>query len=202
LKDNKWLALLLAGVIVALAIIFTVYRFTNRPIISTELLQQKSTINHSVVVEKVQSVAKLVSSESTLRDVVTYENTWLGSTKRSLVVVTGKVLAGINLEQGSDIQIDEQTRRITITLPRASVIAIDVNDIKTYNEEGGLWNPFQPADRDNIFRLARTQFEKAAQEMKLTDHAEQSAKQVLETLFSTSGYQTEVKFSQPPLLRK
>lgn len=156
--------------------------------------RNQTTITHSLVLEKVQAVAKLVSSESTMRDVVIYEDTWLGSTKRSLVVVTAKVLAGINLEKGADVRIDEQAHKISITLPPATLLATDISEMKTYDEQRGLWNPFVPADRDKIYQQARQQFQDAAQQAKLTEHANQSAKQMLETLFSRDGFTAEVLF--------
>lgn len=157
-------------------------------------LRNQTTITHSLVLEKVQAVAKLVSSESTMRDVVIYEDTWLGSTKRSLVVVTAKVLAGINLEKGADVRIDEQAHKINITLPPATLLATDISEMKTYDEQRGLWNPFEPADRDKIYQQARQQFQDAAQQAKLTEHANQSAKQLLEALFSRDGFSAEVTF--------
>lgn len=157
-------------------------------------LRNQTTITHSLVLEKVQAVAKLVSSESTMRDVVIYEDTWYGSTKRSLVVVTAKVLAGINLEKGADVRIDEQAHKITITLPPATLLATDISEMKTYDEQRGLWNPFEPADRDKIYQQARQQFQDAAQQAKLTEHANQSAKQMLEALFSRDGFSAEVTF--------
>lgn len=157
-------------------------------------LRNQTTITHSLVLEKVQAVAKLVSSESTMRDVVIYEDTWYGSTKRSLVVVTAKVLAGINLEKGADVRIDEQAHKINITLPPATLLATDISEMKTYDEQRGLWNPFEPADRDKIYQQARQQFQDAAQQAKLTEHANQSAKQMLEALFSRDGFSAEVTF--------
>lgn len=157
----------------------------------------QTSITHSLVLEKVQAVAKLVSSESTMRDVVVYEDTWLGSTKRSLVVVTAKVLAGINLEQGADVKIDEQAKKIRITLPSAAILATDISEMKTYDERRGLWNPFVAADRDKIFQQARNQFQEAAKQARLTEHANQSAKQLLETMFSRDGFTAEVTFRQP-----
>jgi hypothetical protein len=157
----------------------------------------KTSITHSLVLEKVEAVAKLVSSESTMRDVVIYENTWLGSTKRSLVVVTAKVLAGINLEKGVEVKIDEQARKIDITLPPATVLATDISEMKTYDEQRGLWNPFVAADRDKIYQQARNQFQEAAKQSRLTEHANQSAKQLLEAMFSRDGFTAEVTFREP-----
>lgn len=155
----------------------------------------KTSLTHALVVQQVKDVAKLVSSEATMRDVVVYENTWLGSTKRSLVVVTGKVLAGINLEKGTDVKIDEAAHKLNITLPNAEILAVEVTEMKTYDEQRGLWNTFEAADRDRIFQQARQQIEAAGQEARLTEQANQSAKQMLETMFSRDGYRAEVSFT-------
>ena len=156
---------------------------------------ERTTITQSVVIERMRAVARLVTSETMVRDVVTYENTWYGSTKRSLVVVTGRIDAGVNLERGSQVDIDETTKTIALTLPKAEILSVDVTDMKTYDERGGLWNPFTPADRDAIIRIARNQLGRAAYEMKVIEHAEQSASTLLSSLFRADGYTTTVTFA-------
>ena len=158
------------------------------------LQPNNTTVNHSVVVERVQKVAKLVSSETTLRDVIIYEDTWYGSTKRSLVVVTGKVLAGIDLEPGTSVQIDEKARRISITLPQPDILGIEITEMKTYDEQRGLWNPFNAADRDALFQRAREQLEKASRDLKVTETARESARELLEGMFASNGYSVEVVY--------
>jgi len=153
-----------------------------------------TTVSHSVVVERVQKVARLVSSETTLRDVIIYEDTWYGSTKRSLVVVTGKVLAGIDLDTGNSVQIDEKARRITITLPQPGILGIEITEMKTYDEQRGLWNPFNAADRDALFQRAREQLEKTSRDLKITETARQSARELLEGMFTSNGYSVEVVY--------
>lgn len=153
-----------------------------------------TTVSHSVVVERVQKVAKLVSSETTLRDVIIYQDTWYGSTKRSLVVVTGKVLAGLDLKGGSPVQIDERARRITITLPQPGILGIEITQMQTYDEQRGLWNPFNAADRDALFQRAREQLEKTSSELKITETARQSARELLESMFASNGYTVDVEF--------
>jgi uncharacterized protein DUF4230 len=155
----------------------------------------ETTVTHGVVVEQMRAVAKLVSSETSVRDVVVYQNRRLGSTKRSLVVVTGKVLAGIDLDQGTQIDIDHTARRVRITLPRARVLGIEVTQLRTYDERQGLWNPFRPADRDTIYHLARSQLTEAAGELGVTAHAEDSARRMLAALIHPEGYVVEVTFA-------
>jgi hypothetical protein len=98
------------------------------------------------------------------------------------------------MQQGSDVRVDEATKRIEITLPKAGIVALEISDMQTYDERGGLWNPFTPADRDNILRLARGQIMRSAAQLNVTAHAEKSAAELLTGLFSTDGYTASVKF--------
>jgi uncharacterized protein DUF4230 len=183
--------LLLAGALLLLAI--AIRRLT--PLTRTLIPGRgQTTVSHGVVVEQMRAVAKLVSSETTVRDVVVYQNRRLGSTKRSLVVVTGKVLAGIDLDLGTQVDIDHQGQRVSIVLPPAQVLGVEVTQLRTYDERSGLWNPFRPEDRDTIYQLARDQLISAAGELGVTTHAEESARRMLGAMINPDGYSVEVTF--------
>ena len=145
-----------------------------------------------------RAVAKLVTSETTVRDVVVYQNRRLGSTKRSLVVVTGTILAGIDLDAGTQVDIDHRARQVHIVLPAAKVIGVEVTQLRTYDERSGLWNLFRPEDRDTIFQLARDQLVDAAGELGVTAHAQESARRLLGALINPDGYTVDVTFSEHP----
>jgi hypothetical protein len=155
----------------------------------------ETTVTHSVVVEQTRAVAKLVSSETSVRDVVVYQNRRLGSTKRSLVVVSGRVLAGLDLDEGTTVDIDHAARRVTVVLPPAKVLGVEVTQMRTYDERHGLWNPFRPEDRDTIYQLARDQLVAAAGELGVAAHAQESARRMLGALIDPQGYTVEVRFS-------
>lgn len=156
------------------------------------LFESRTTVTHAAVVQRLQAVARLVTTEATVRDVVTYQNTWLGSTKRSLVIVTGKAMVGIDLQPPPPITIDERARRIAIVLPRARLLGVDITELRTYDERRGIWNPFRPADRDTIYLLARRQLESAAAELEVLAHADESARRFAEGLFAAEGYTVSV----------
>jgi hypothetical protein len=158
----------------------------------------RTSVSQGVVVEQTRAVARLVTTETPVRDVVTYENRRLGSTKRSLVVVTGKVLAGFDLDRGTRVTVDNPSRRIRITLPLPAVLGVEITELRTYDEESGLWNPFRPSDRDTIFALARQQLVTAAGEIELARHAEESARRLLEATVRADGYTTDVTFAAHP----
>jgi hypothetical protein len=157
-------------------------------------------ITQALVVDRLQTVAKLVASEMTLRDVVSYQQTRFGSTKRALLVVTGRVSAGIDLEHGSDVSIDSVTRTITVTLPPAQVLGVDILDVTTYDERAGLLNPFRPEDRDEIHRLVREKLISAAQESGILVHADRSADRALTVLLTQDGY--TVKIVRPMVVKQ
>jgi uncharacterized protein DUF4230 len=150
------------------------------------------TVTHDVVMERLRDVAKLVASEMTLRDVIIYEQTRFRSTKRALLVATGKVSAGINL-RAADVQLDSAARRITITLPAAQVLSIDVTNITTYDESAGLLNPFTPDDRDEIQRRIRSQLMVTARQSGILEHADRAAAQAVRDFLKLDGYTVEVK---------
>jgi hypothetical protein len=139
-------------------------------------------ISQAVVVERLRDVAKLVASEMTLRDVVTYEQTQFHSTKRTLLVVTAR---------------DSAEKHIVVSLPPSQIMSVDVLNVTTYDERAGLWNPFRPEDRDAIQARIRGQLVTAAQQSGILAHADQSAVKVLTELLSRDGYTVEIR--RPPV---
>lgn len=158
----------------------------------TLLPKPETRVSHDLVVQQLQDVAKLVSTEMTLRDVVIYDASRYGFTKRALLVVTGKVSAGIDLGAATDVQIDDAARRITIALPRARLMSVEVLDVRTYDEQAGLFNPFRPEDRDAIQRQVRHQLYTAGEQSGLLVHADSSAARVLKELLGRDGYTVNV----------
>ncbi|HWL39755.1 MAG TPA: DUF4230 domain-containing protein [Gemmatimonadaceae bacterium] len=155
---------------------------------SALLGENETNITHDIVVQQIKAVAKLVSSEAAVRDVIVYENTWYGSTKRSLVVVTGRLLAGIDLRDNPDVSIDHAKKMITVRIPSAKLIAVEIRDMQTYDERGGLWNPFTREDRDAIQRQARAKLTTAGAQLEVLRHANESALDIIRLLLAKDGY--------------
>lgn len=149
-------------------------------------------VSHAMVVERLREVAKLVATEMTLRDVVIYEQTRYRSTKRVLLVVTGRISAGINLSR-SQVQIDSAKKQITVTLPAAEILSVDVLNVTTYDERAGLLNPFTPDDRDEIQRRIRAQLRDAARQSGILEHADQAASKALRDFLGRDGYMVDVR---------
>lgn len=153
-------------------------------------------VSHALVVERVRDVAKLATSETTVRDVLVYRDTWLGSTKQSLVVVTGVVSAGISLDS-ANVHLDEARHRIVVALPPPRILSVDIRDLRTYDEHSGLWNRFTPADRDRVYQLARQRLEQAAGELDILPRADASARMLLTRLLATDGWEVVMAGAMP-----
>jgi hypothetical protein len=157
----------------------------------------RAELTDAVVVERVRTVAKLVSSETTVRDVVSYRNQWMGSTKRSLIVATGVVEAGIELDSTVRAHIDPAAHTVTVTLPHARVLNVAVTRLQTYDESSGLWNYFQPSDRDSIFQHVRRQLGETAASLDVATRADSGAVRLLQALLGADGYTVDVRFAMP-----
>lgn len=149
-------------------------------------------VSQAVVLERLQEVAKLVASEMVLRDVVIYEQTRFRSTKRALLVATGKVSAGIDLRR-AQVQIDEKAKRVDVSLPPAQIFGVEVLSVTTYDEQAGLLNPFTPEDRDAIQTRIRTQLRETAKQSRILEHADQSAVKAIESFLKLDGYTVKVR---------
>ena len=152
-------------------------------------------VTHETVLQQVRDVAKLGTAEAVLRDVVTVEHTRLWSTKRALIVATGRVLAGIDLDTlggGVTVTVDSVNHMIRVTLPAATVLSLEVTDLRTYDERSGLLNPWRPADRDAVQAEVRAQLRRTAESLEVLTRAEANARRLLQALLARDGYTVEV----------
>lgn len=191
-RAMRFVARAIAGIAILAVVVlgFLLVRQKSRAMIG--FASSPPRMSHEMVVERLRDVAKLVATEMTLRDVVIYEQTRFRSTKRVLLVVTGRVSAGINLA-AAQVQIDSSARRIIVTLPPAQIISIDVTNVTTYDESAGLWNPFTTDDRDEIQRRVRTQLRATAQQSGILEHADRAAMKAIQDFLARDGYTVEVK---------
>ena len=126
-----------------------------------------------------------------MRDVIVYENT--RPVHQALAGYQPQGPVGLDLQHPPRVNIDS-AKRISLGLPHARLVGVDIQDLKIYDESRGLWNPFRPADRDTIFQLARQHLVWAARDMAVVAHAEEGARQLLTGLFAQQGYSVDVVF--------
>lgn len=157
-------------------------------------------VTHETVLSDVRNVAKLATAEATLRDVVTIEQTnRLFATRRALLVVTGRVGAGMDLGRDSArVRVDTAARRIAVELPPADLLTVEVLDVRTYDEQAGLLNRWRPADRDAAQREVRAQLTRAGRDARLLEQADRNAAALLRALLAREGYDVVVTVRPRP----
>jgi hypothetical protein len=181
-------------VVVALALVASIAVTIARSASSTlgGFGRTPATITHESVMERLRDVARLVASEMTIRDVVIYEQTRFRSTKRALLVVNGRVSAGINLRSAT-IEIDSAARKIVVTMPPAQILSVEVLNVTTYDESAGIFNPFTTDDRDLIHNRIRAQLNQTARQSGILEHADRSTARALEDFLRMNGYTVEIR---------
>ncbi|MBT2756524.1 DUF4230 domain-containing protein [Mesobacillus foraminis] len=161
------------------------------------------------IVEQVQELATLATAEAVVTTVIKEEdnklfnkelNIHLPGTKRTvLLVVPATVLAGVDLQNISetDIQVNEEQKEISLTIPHASIIqepSIQMDKVETYSEEGLFRSEVNWEEGFDLAAAAKQEIEKEAQGMGLLEKAEDSAVKVISNFYHNLGYSVKIEF--------
>ncbi|UII77116.1 DUF4230 domain-containing protein [Flagellimonas sp. HMM57] len=145
-----------------------------------ELTKQQST----VLLDKIQSVCKLVSVEGDFAEIYHYENTkerfmsLLSSKKKALIVVKAKVHIGYDLKK-LDLKADTENKRIILAnFPEPEVLSIEP-DLQFYDIKNGLFNSFSPDDLTKLNLEAKDHIKQKIPESGLMATAKKEALQAV-----------------------
>jgi hypothetical protein len=155
----RWIVKILVVVLlVAIGILAGVYWGSN-------IGQPKTEENVSVVVEKIEKVAKLITIETHLSEIYTYKDyynyDWSWLRKKALLRVNAKVSAGYDLKK-LNIRADSKTKTITIgPIPKVEILSVD-HSLDYFDVEEGVFNSFAPEDYNKINANAKAYITKVA----------------------------------------
>jgi len=154
-----------------------------------------------ISVEQIKEVAKIISVEYYMADVVTYQNNqmWPFSDEQILVIAKAKILAGFDLNKGMSVTKQEmpephqeatpfaqeapvaakQKTQFIITLPPPEIIGMQT-DYRYYNIQGS-----PPADAHTyVLNLAKVTLYDAAKREGILQQAKVSCQKQMQQLFS------------------
>ena len=140
----------------------------------------------SVLLEKMKTVAKLVTVEGYFSELYSHKDYWQYDwwifRKKALLRVKAKVSVGFDLE-GLDIKADTATKTITIkNIPKEpEIISIDHN-IDYYDISEGSFNTFTPEDYNKINKKARDLIEQKAKESDLIKQAREQGIEIIDLI--------------------
>ncbi len=138
-----------------------------------------------VLLEKIKTVAKLVTVEGHFSEIYDYQDYWKYDIsplrKKALVRIKAKVSVGYDLTQMKIESFpDEKTIAIS-NLPDPSIISID-HDLDYYDITQGSFNSFTKADYNTINKNAKDIIRKNAEESDLFLTAEEQSNQLLDII--------------------
>jgi Protein of unknown function (DUF4230) len=154
--------------------------------------------NSSIVVEKIEKVAKLITVEAHLSEIYSYKDyynyDWSFLRKKALLRVNAKVSAGYDIKK-LNVKVDGKQKKIFIgPIPPIEILSID-HTLDYFDVEEGIFNGFTPEDYNHINANAKEFIKKVASNNEVLKQA--SAQQntmieMMQALAISMGYQLEV----------
>ncbi len=167
----------------------------------------KAEENTSVVVEKIEKVAKLITVETHLSEIYSYKDyynyDWSRLRKKALLRVNAKVSAGYDLKK-LNIKVDNKTKTIHIgPLPKVEILSVD-HSLDYFNIEEGVFNSFSPQDYNKINANAKEYIKKIAGQNEVLQQAaaqENTMVEMMATMAKGMGYTLVVESGAPTAIQ-
>lgn len=197
-KKSMTIGLIIVGVLMIVAALVTWY------------IKDAKNEQTTVQIQQIKAIATLATAEAHLNVIIEEEDyklfgqeVWdiIPGTKRTLLlVVPTTVLAGIDLEQmnDNDLEVDETQKHITIQLPKATIVqepSLQMDQVKAYSEEGLFRGQVDWQEGFELTAQAQQLSKDEAVEAGLLEAAEQKAETVFTNFYRNLGYSVDVKFN-------
>jgi hypothetical protein len=145
----------------------------------------KSEEQAKILLEKVKTVAKLITVEGYFSEVYNYKDYWGYDVflfqKKALVLVKAKVSVGYDLGQMT-MNADGKTKTLIISqLPEPQILSID-HDLSYYDISEGTFNSFSAEDYSKIQEKVKDFIKQKANESDLNQRAKTQGNQMLEVI--------------------
>ena len=154
-------------------------------------------------IEQLRSTAELGTVEYTVRKAVKArdEGEWFKiGNRRILFSCTARLKAGINLArlQSDQIVVDEQSRSVSLTLPHATVLSINIppEEIRLeYEDITGFRQRFSDQERQALLRQGEREIIRDLPRLGILDEAEANAEEFLRPMLEQMGFENiEIRF--------
>jgi hypothetical protein len=158
----------------------------------------------TVLLERVRSVAKLVTVEGQFSEIYDYKDYDYGYDispfrKKALIRVKATVSVGYNLEKLKIEAIPSEKKIIVSNMPNPEVLAIE-HDLDYYDLQEGIFNSFSTEDYNRLNANAKEFIRKKALESNLIRMASEQKNILIETMqyiTESTGWRFEVAGQQP-----
>lgn len=196
IRSNKWIFLLLFGIIAFLGYKVITSNQTSSVEYDTALIQ-----------EQIKNVGKLIVTEGHFSEVLTYKDNknYLGDLvsfeKKALVVINADVTVGFDLSKVT-YDIDAKNKILTITNIPKEEIKISP-DFKYYDTESSAFNEFTGEDYNKINKIARANLIKKIEKSTLKSNAKNRlVSELSNILILTKSMGWTLKYDDQVILNK
>jgi hypothetical protein len=110
-------------------------------------LQPRITINNRVYLEKTTATAQLAILSRQIEVEHELLHTWAGSTKRVKLHATFQAKAGFDLQ--NDVAVDLRPDEIAVSLPHATILGVEQQQVEVQAFENGFWNRISAEDMES-----------------------------------------------------
>lgn len=159
--------------------------------------------NTSVVVERIEKVAKLITIEAYMSELYShkdyYSYDWSFLRKKAIIRVNAKVSAGYDIKK-LNVNVDSKNKKITLgPIPPVEILSID-HTLDYYDVEEGIFNSFTPEDYNQINAKAKDYIKKLASQhevIKQASEQENSMIEMMRTMAIGMGYELDIVGQMP-----
>lgn len=161
--------------------------------------KDNSSVDSTIVIEKIQKVLKLVTVEGNFSELMKYQDfdyiDFPGFRKDAIVRVNAKVSIGYNLNN-LKVSTNEENKTITIQqMPKPEILSID-SDIKFENLSSGIFTNFNEQELTKLNSLGKEKIRQKALNAELIKQAEEQKKDLFDLIFymaKQNGYKIIVE---------
>ncbi len=173
-----------AFIIVGLLVFFGLGVFVTRYYFTFKV-EQKVEENSEVLLEKVKTVAKLVTVEGYFSEIYNYKDYWGYDwgifRKKALLRVKAKVSIGYDLRK-MKMEAQEETRTLILSnIPDPELISIE-HDIDYYDLQQGAFNSFSEEDYNKLNKGAKDYIVAKVEESDLFEQAQAQGNEMIELI--------------------
>lgn len=167
-------------------------------IVDLAQLQPRVTINDRVYFEQTKAVAELALLSRQTEVDHEFLHTWAGSTKRIKLHGTFNVKAGFDLRE--NLAIDIRENEIVVTLPHATILTVEQQQVDVQEFQNGYWNRISAAELEKELGALPKLAREKAQETDLLIEAERALQKHLEQRIGTER-PVRLMFANPPVVK-
>lgn len=178
-------------------------------IVYKQLANSEPTIEQGTILQQVQELSTLATSEAYVKAVIEKEDNQLfgkeiqanipGTKRKILLVIPGTVMAGINLEEidRDAIKMNEEEKVVELTLPRAKIIqepSLNFEQVQTFSVEGIFRSEVNWEEAYELATEAKEMVKEEAIRQGLLEIAEKNGEKTFQQFFSTFGYDVIINY--------